>query len=199
MTDKPLMPKATAVWLIDNTALTFEQIANFCGLHKLEVEAMADGDISGGIIGVNPITNYELTQEEIDSCEKQPTKALKLVKSDLPQPQARTKGPRYTPVAKRADKPNGIAWLVKQHPELTEMQISRLLGTTKPTIQAIKDKTHSSTSTIKPQDPVLLGLCKREDLDKAIERALKKAEKASAVAAKDVTVDNEPDNTALEA
>lgn len=184
MAQQPLMPKATAVWLIDNTALTFEQIAEFCGLHKLEVQAIADGEIGTGIIGTNPITNQELTAEEIEASEKNPKRALKMSKSDLPQPKTRTKGPRYTPVAKRADKPNAIAWLLKTHPELTDTQIARLIGTTKPTIQAIRDKTHASTPTLKPQDPILLGLCKRDDLEKTVARALRKKEKEEKAKAK---------------
>ncbi|TVQ83967.1 MAG: DUF1013 domain-containing protein [Micavibrio sp.] len=177
MAQHPLMPKATAVWLIDNTALTFEQISEFCGLHKLEVQAIADGEIGTGIIGINPVTSQELTAEEIRACEQDPKRPLKMMKTDLPQPKTRTKGPRYTPVAKRADKPNGIAWLLKHHPELADSQIAKLIGTTKPTIQAIRDKTHVSMTQIKPQDPVLLGLCKRADMQNAIERAQRKLEK----------------------
>lgn len=195
MAQQPLMPKATAVWLIDNTALTFEQISEFCGLHKLEVQAIADGEIGTGIIGTSPITNQELTAEEIEACEKDQKRALKMSESDLPQPETRTKGPRYTPVAKRADKPNGIAWLLKAHPELTDTQISRLIGTTKPTIQAIRDKTHASTPTLKPEDPILLGLCKRTDLEKTVERALRKKEKEEKAKAKAAGKKEEPAKT----
>lgn len=199
MAQQPLMPKATAVWLIDNTALTFEQIAEFCGLHKLEVQAIADGEIGTGIIGTNPITNQELTAEEIEASEKNPKRALKMSKSDLPQPKTRTKGPRYTPVAKRADKPNAIAWLLKTHPELTDTQIARLIGTTKPTIQAIRDKTHASTPTLKPQDPILLGLCKRDDMEKTIARALRKKEKEEKAKAKAAPAVEAPAEEATEA
>ncbi|TNE28948.1 MAG: DUF1013 domain-containing protein [Alphaproteobacteria bacterium] len=184
MAQHPLMPKATAVWLIDNTGLTFEQIAEFCGLHKLEVQAIADGEIGGGIIGANPISSQELTEEEIKSCEQDPKRRLKMMKTDLPQPKTRTKGPRYTPVAKRADKPNAIAWLLKNHPELMDSQIAKLIGTTKPTIQAIRDKSHISTPNLKPQDPLLLGLCKREDFEKALERAQRRVEREAKAAAK---------------
>lgn len=184
MAQHPLMPKATAVWLIDNTGLTFEQIAEFCGLHKLEIQAIADGEIGGGIIGANPVTSQELTEEEIKSCEQDPKRRLKMMKTDLPQPKTRTKGPRYTPVAKRADKPNAIAWLLKNHPELMDSQIAKLIGTTKPTIQAIRDKSHISTPNLKPQDPLLLGLCKREDFEKALERAARRVEREAKAAAK---------------
>ncbi len=184
MARKPLMPKATAVWLIDNTALTFEQIANFCGLHELEVQAIADGEINAAIIGDNPITSGELSQEEIKACEKDPKRQLKMLKSDLPQPTERVRGPRYTPVAKRAEKPHAILWLLKNHPELSDGQIIKLIGTTKNTIDAIRNKTHSDYMTLKPQDPVLLGLCRREDKEKAIEKALRKLEREKKLEAK---------------
>lgn len=191
MAQHPLMPKATAVWLIDNTGLTFEQIAEFCGLHRLEVQAIADGEIGSGIIGANPVTSLELTEEEIKACEKDPKRKLKMLKTDLPQPKTRTKGPRYTPVAKRADKPNAIAWLLKNHPELMDSQIAKLIGTTKPTIQAIRDKTHISTPNLKPQDPLLLGLCKRDDFEKAVERAQRRIERENKAAGKTAAADSE--------
>ena len=184
MAQHPLMPKATAVWLIDNTGLTFEQIAEFCGLHRLEVQAIADGEISSSIIGANPVTSQELTEEEIKACEQDPKRRLKMMKTDLPQPNTRTKGPRYTPVAKRADKPNAIAWLLKNHPELMDSQIAKLIGTTKPTIQAIRDKSHISTSQLKPQDPLLLGLCKRDDFENALQRAQRRIERETKAAEK---------------
>ncbi|MBL1148052.1 MAG: DUF1013 domain-containing protein [Pseudomonadota bacterium] len=184
MAQHPLMPKATAVWLIDNTGLTFEQIAEFCGLHKLEIQAIADGEIGSGIIGANPVTSQELTEEEIKACEKDSKRRLTMMKTDLPQPKTRTKGPRYTPVAKRADKPNAIAWLLKTHPELMDSQIAKLIGTTKPTIQAIRDKSHISTPNLKPQDPLLLGLCKRDDFEKALERAQRRVEREAKAAEK---------------
>ena len=174
----PLMPKATAVWLVDNTTLTFDQIAQFCGLHPLEVQGIADGEVAVGIHGMDPVASNELTREEIERCEKDPTGRLQESKSDLPQPRKRTKGPRYTPVAKRHDKPDGIAWLARHHPELKDSQIARLIGTTKNTIQAVKERTHWNSPNIRPRDPVLLGLCNQTDLNVAVEKARKAAEKA---------------------
>ncbi len=174
----PLMPKATAVWLIDNTGLSFEQIADFCGLHMLEVQGIADGEVAMGIQGLDPVTAGELTREEIVRCEAEPKAKLTMAKSDLPQPVKRTKGPRYTPVAKRQDKPDGIAWLVRHHPELKDSQIARLIGTTKTTIQAVRERTHWNSPNIRPRDPVLLGLCGQVDLNAAVEKARKAAEKA---------------------
>lgn len=167
----PLMPKATAVWLVENTTLTFDQIGMFCGLHKLEVQAIADGDVAGGILGMNPVMNGQLTAEEIQRCEKDPRAHLKMVRSELPQPAVRTKGPRYTPVSKRADKPDAIAYLIKTYPELLDAQIARLLGTTKDTIAKVREKSHWNAQNIKPRNPVLLGLCKQADLDSALKRA----------------------------
>lgn len=174
----PLMPKATAVWLIDNTGLSFDQIADFCGLHMLEIQGIADGEVAMGIQGMDPVTSGELTRDEIVRCEADPKAKLKAAKSDLPQPVKRTKGPRYTPVAKRQDKPDGIAWLVRHHPELKDSQIARLIGTTKTTIQAVRERTHWNSPNIRPRDPVLLGLCGQVDLNAAIEKARKAAEKA---------------------
>jgi uncharacterized protein len=168
---QPLMPKATAVWLVDNTTLNFDQIGDFCGLHKLEVQAIADGEVAGGILGLDPVLNGQLTAEEIKRCEEDPRARLKMIKSDLPQPVARTKGPRYTPVSKRADKPDAIAYLVKTHPELLDAQIARLLGTTKETIAKVRDRTHWNSSQIKPRNPVMAGLTKQSDLDAALKRA----------------------------
>ncbi len=167
----PLMPKATAVWLVENTALTFEQIGEFCGLHRLEVQAIADGEVAHGIIGIDPITNGQLSAEEVARCEKTATARLKIVKSDLPKPATRTGGPRYTPVSKRADKPDGIAYLVKNHPELMDAQVARLIGTTKDTIAKVRDKSHWNASNIKPRNPVLIGLCQQSDLDAALAKA----------------------------
>ncbi|MGF1629811.1 MAG: DUF1013 domain-containing protein [Kiloniellaceae bacterium] len=174
----PLMPKATAVWLIDNTGLTFEQVAQFCGLHPLEVQGIADGEVAVGIQGMDPVTSGELTRQEIVRCEGDPTARLTTAKSDLPQPTKRTKGPRYTPVAKRQDKPDGISWLVRHHPELKDSQIARLIGTTKTTIQAVRERTHWNSPNIRPRDPVLLGLCSQIDLNAAVEKARRAAEKA---------------------
>lgn len=168
---KPLMPKATAVWLIDNTTLSFDQVAEFCELHPLEVQAIADGDVAAGINGVDPVTNGTLTAEEIKRCEEDPAARLNMAKRDLPKPAIRPKGPRYTPVNKRGDKPDAIAWLLKFHPELNDSQIGRLIGTTKPTISAVRDRTHWSSPSIKPRNPVLLGLCNQNDLDREVIKA----------------------------
>lgn len=164
----PLMPKATAVWLVENTALSFDQIAAFCGLHKLEVQAIADGEVAVGMVGLDPVANGQLTKEEIERCEQDPAARLRLLLQDLPQPVPRSKGPRYTPVTKRGDKPDAIAWLLKTHPELSDAQVCRLIGTTKPTIQAVRDKTHWNAQNIKPRHPVQLGLCTQRELDEAL-------------------------------
>jgi hypothetical protein len=176
---QPLMPKATAVWLVDNTALTFEQIAAFCELHPLEVQGIADGEVAAGIQGMDPVANGQLTKEEIERCQNDPEARLKAVKHDLPQPQTRTKGPRYTPIAKRQDKPDGIAWILRNHPEVKDAQICKLIGTTKNTIQSIRERTHWNTPNIRPRDPVLLGLCSQSELNAAIERAQKALPKDS--------------------
>lgn len=173
----PLMPKATAVWLVDNTSLTFDQIADYCGLHRLEVQGIADGEVAIGIQGIDPIANSQLTRNEIERCEKDPSARLKMLKLDLPEPSKRTKGPRYTPVAKRQDKPDAIAWLLRHHPELKESQIAKLIGTTKTTIQAVNERTHWNSPNIRPRDPVLLGLCAQSELNAAVDRARKRAER----------------------
>ncbi|MFQ5938946.1 MAG: DUF1013 domain-containing protein [Alphaproteobacteria bacterium] len=168
---RPLMPKATAVWLVENTALTFEQIAEFCGLHLLEVQAIADDEVAVGMQGLDPVTNGQLLQEEIDRCAADPTARLKLATSDIPMPSPRPAGARYTPVSKRQDKPDAIDWLLQHHPELSEQQISRLLGTTKATITAVRRRTHWNAPNIKPRNPVELGLCSQEELGRALARA----------------------------
>ncbi|NMM44367.1 DUF1013 domain-containing protein [Rhodospirillaceae bacterium KN72] len=174
---KLLMPKATAVWLIDNTALSFEQIGAFCGLHELEVQAIADGEVAVGMHGIDPVQNGQLTLEEIKRCEADPLTDLKIAKSDIPQPVIRHKGPRYTPVSKRADKPDGIAWLAKHHPELADAQINRLIGTTKPTVAAVRDRTHWNSANIRPRSPVELGLCTQTELAIEIDKAIKAGRK----------------------
>ncbi|MEZ0225145.1 MAG: cell cycle transcriptional regulator TrcR [Alphaproteobacteria bacterium] len=184
----PLMPKATAAWLVDNTALTFDQIADFCGLHPLEVQALADGEVNSGIMGTNPIINGELTPEEIARCEKNVNAKLKMMKTDLPKPRARTKGPRYTPVTKRAEKPNAVAYLLKKYPELADVQIAKLVGSTKPTVDAIRNKTHPSSNTLKPADPVSLGLCTADELDRAVKKAQRRIERLSKAAAAGETI-----------
>jgi len=171
----PLMPKATAVWLIENTSLTFEQIAAFCGLHALEIQAIADGEVAPGMVGLDPVANGQLSKAEIDRCLANPAAHLRLLVQDLPQPVPRSKGPRYTPVTKRGDKPDAIAWLLKTHPELSEAQTCRLIGTTKPTIIAVRDKTHWNSPNIKPRHPVSLGLCTQRELDEAVAQAARAA------------------------
>ena len=167
----PLMPKATAVWLVENTALTFEQIAEFCGLHPLEVQGIADEDVAIGIHGLDPIARSQLTREEIEAREADPKSRLKLAEPRVPVPRSRPSGPRYTPVSKRQDRPNAISWLLRYHSELTDAQISRMVGTTKPTINGIRERTHWNIQNIRPQDPVSLGLCSQQDLDEAVTKA----------------------------
>lgn len=176
---QPLMPMATAVWLVDNTVLTFTQIAEFCQLHELEVQGIADGTVGAHIVGQDPTSSGQLSQEELDRCQADPNTRLKLTEDDV-KAMPRTKGPRYTPVSKRQDKPDAIAWLVRHHPELTDLQISRLVGTTKPTIQSIRERSHWNIQNIKPQDPVGLGLCRQLELDEAVQVAAEKREKAAA-------------------
>jgi len=171
----PLMPKATAVWLVENTALTFGQISAFCGLHDLEVQAIADDEVATGMQGLDPIAGGELTQEELDRCVTDSSTRLEMAKPKNPMPKARQKGARYTPVSKRQDRPDAIAWLVKSHPELSDAQISQLIGTTKPTINAIRERTHWNMTNIKPQNPIALGLCSGPDLETIVAKARKKA------------------------
>ena len=166
-----LMPKATAVWLIDNTTLTFEQIAEFCSLHVLEVQAIADGDVGHGILGFDPIINGQLTKEEIDRCCNDNSLFLSKSYSSLPQTTNKNKGPKYIPLARRGDKPNAIAWIIKNHPEVKNNQISKLIGTTKDTIEKIRTRSHWNISNITAKHPVLLSLCTQEDLDEAIVKA----------------------------
>lgn len=169
--NQPLMPKATCVWLVDNTALTFEQIGAFCNMHALEVQAVADGEVAVGIIGRDPIAAGELTRQEIQRCEAAPSARLKMAKSIVPRAAERTKGPRYTAMAKRQDKPDGIAWLVRNHPELSDAQVGKLLGTTKTTIATVRDRTHWNSANIKARHPVDLGLCTYLELNAAVEAA----------------------------
>ncbi len=166
-----LMPKATAVWLVENTTLTFEQIAEFCGLHRLEVQAIADDEVATGIVGLSPVANGQLTREEIERCEKDTEARLTLKTRDLPRPAVRSKGPRYTPVAKREHKPAAIAWLLKHHPEVSDPEICKLIGTTKPTIKRIRERTHADINQIQPQSPANLGLCLQREQDALITKA----------------------------
>ncbi|MFY0680771.1 MAG: DUF1013 domain-containing protein [Thalassovita sp.] len=171
---KPIMAKATAVWLIDNTTLSFKQIADFVGMHELEIQGIADGDVAPGVKGFDPVANNQLTQEEIDSAQNNPMYRLKLKFNSAAVGEEKRRGPRYTPLSKRQDRPASIYWLVKFHPELTDGQISKLVGTTKPTIQAIRERTHWNIANIQPVDPVALGLCKQSELDAAIQKAVAK-------------------------
>ena len=167
----PLMPKATAVWLVENTSLTFEQIADFCGLHQLEIQAIADGEVANQMQGLDPVANGQTTAEEIERCQADPEARLKLSVQAMPPQVVKHKGPRYTPIAKRQDKPDAIAFLLKSHPELSDAQISKLIGTTKPTIAAVRDRTHWNSPNIKPRHPVGLGLCTLDELEDAVRRA----------------------------
>lgn len=170
----PLMPKATAIWLVDNTGLTFDQIANFCKLHPLEVKAIADGDASTGIKGLDPVQTGQLTREEIALGEANPAHVLRLQESKYKLPEKKKKGARYTPVSRRQDRPNAILWLLRNHPELADAQIIRLIGTTKHTIAAVRDRTHWNSSTLTPQDPVTLGICSQLELDLEVNKAVKR-------------------------
>lgn len=166
----PLMPKATAVWLIEKTGLTFEQIGAFCGMHHLEVQAIADGEVAQGIVGYDPVANMQVTAEEIRRAEADPAYRLRLLSSTLPTPK-RLRGARYTPVAKRNDRPNGIAYLLRNFPQLEVNDVAKLMGTTKETVTKVRDRTHWNAANIKPQDPVILGLCSQTDLNNAVGRA----------------------------
>ena len=168
-----LMPKATAVWLVDNTSLSFEQIAAFCTLHPLEVQGVADGDVAGGIMGVNPIQNGQLTKEEIEKAEADPSYRMQVSDPKVRVAAAKRKGPRYTPISRRNERPNAIRWLLRNHPELKDAQIMRLVGTTKSTIDSVRDNTHWNSTNIQPMDPVTLGLCSQIDLDLEVKRASK--------------------------
>ncbi|MBY9062804.1 DUF1013 domain-containing protein [Sphingomonas yunnanensis] len=170
---QPLMPHATASWLVDNTSLSFEQIADFCGLHILEVQAIADDTAATKLTGRDPVRAHEVTQEEIDKAQASPAYRMKMTKG--PDQVRRTKGPRYTPVSKRQDKPDGIAWIIRNHPEITDGAISNLIGTTRTTIAAIRDRSHWNIGNITPKDPVTLGLTTQRELDSAVAKAAKAA------------------------
>lgn len=174
MTNKPLMAKATAVWLVDNTTLSFKQIAEFCGMHELEVQGIADGDVAAGVKGFDPIASNQLDQKEIDKGEADPFYKLKLKFNAAALGEDKRRGPRYTPLSKRQDRPNAILWLVKFHPELADAQIARLVGTTKPTIASIRERTHWNIQNMTAIDPVALGLCRQSELDGEVQKAAKK-------------------------
>jgi hypothetical protein len=167
----PLMPKATAVWLVENTSLTFDQIAEFCGLHPLEVQAIADGEVATQMLGLDPVANGQTTAEELARCQADPEARLKLLETAIPPQYQRHKGPRYTPIAKRQDKPDGILYLLRNHPELSDAQICKLVGTTKPTINAVRDRSHWNSPNLKARHPVGLELCTLEELDQAVTKA----------------------------
>ena len=174
MSSAPLMPKATAVWLVENTALSFDQVADFCKLHPLEVKAIADGDAAQGIKGADPVQTGQLSREEIEKGVADPNYRLRLLDPKVRLPETKRKsGPRYTPVSRRQDRPNAILWLVRNHPELKDAQIMRLVGTTKSTIAAIRERTHWNAPNLQPMDPVTLGLCSQIDLDLEAHRAAK--------------------------
>ena len=206
MTNAPLMPKATAVWLVENTALSFEQIADFCKLHPLEVKAVADGDAAQGIKGLDPLQTGQLTREEISKGEADANHRLQLNNPKVRLPATeRKKGPRYTPVSRRQDRPNAILWLVRNHPELKDAAIMRLVGTTKSTILAIRERTHWNAANLSPLDPVTLGLCSQIDLDMEVARASKdkpaaaEAHSATLLPAAETTARREAEAAAAEA
>ena len=182
---KLLHPKATAVWLVDNTVMTFKQIGDFVGMHELEIQGIADGDVATGVKGFDPIANNQLTQEEITAAEGNPLHKLKLKVNSAAVGEEKRRGPRYTPLSKRQDRPASILWLVKFHPELSDGQVSKLVGTTKPTIQAIRERTHWNIANIQPIDPVALGLCKQSELDEAVQKANAKKAAEGAVMSDD--------------
>src|SRR4029079_5896761 len=181
MAPTPLMPKATAVWLVENTGLSFDQIADFCKLHPLEVKAIADGASAQGIKGLDPILSGQLTRDEIETAEKDKNRRLHLADRKVRVPEQKSKrGPRYTPVSRRQDRPNAVLWLLRNHPEMKDSQIIRLVGTTKPTIAAIRDRTHWNSANLTPQDPVALGLCSQTDLDTEVHKAAARLERERA-------------------
>lgn len=170
---KLLHPKATAVWLVDNTTLTFKQVADFTGFHELEIQGIADGDVAVGVKGFDPVSNNQIEQDQIDKAEKDPLYKMKIKFNPAAHDEEKRRGPRYTPLSKRQDRPNAILWLVKFHPELADSQISKLVGTTKPTIQSIRERTHWNIQNMQPIDPVALGLCRQSELDAAVAKAAK--------------------------
>lgn len=191
---KPLMPKATAVWLVENTSLSFDQIAEFCGLHPLEVKGIADGDVAQGIKGLDPISNGQLSREEIAKAEKNKAYSLHLAEAKIEMPVVKSKkGPRYTPVSRRHDRPNAVLWLIKNHAELKDAQLMRLVGTTKPTIAAIRDRSHWNSQNLVPQDPVTLGLCSQIDLDAEVAKAARRVQRER----KEAGLPVEPSGTTL--
>jgi hypothetical protein len=176
----PLMPKATAVWLIDNTSLSFDQIADFCGLHALEIQGIADGEVAVGIVGRDPISNAEVAREEIDRCGADSSGRLVMLEPEIDLQQRRT-GPKYTPLSKRQNRPDAIAWLIKFHPELTDVQVCKMVGTTKPTVVSVRDRSHWNAPNLQPQDPVSLGMCSQTELDEAVQAAAQRLQRKASV------------------
>lgn len=197
---KLLMPKATAVWFIDNTVLSFEQIADFTGLHAIEVQALADEDVGRGMVGRDPVKNNELDPSELEKAIADSSYRMKVLRArtDLPAVKVRAKGPKYTPVSKRGDKPDAIAWILKNHPEISDAQICKLVGTTKPTIQSVRDRSHPSSSTIRPRHPAELGLCSYQELEKASEKGLRAQGKDPAAVKAEREAQLQADNTTTE-
>ena len=176
----PLMPKATAIWLVENTALTFKQIADFCGMHELEIKGIADGEVGMGIKGLNPISTNQLTKEEIEKAAIDPEHSLELIQNEITiQTERDPKQKKYTPLSKRQERPDAISWLLRNHPELKDSQVAKLVGSTKNMVVSIKNKTNWNMSNIRPQDPVGLGLCKQVDLDEALEKAERSQKRAA--------------------
>ena len=177
----PLMPKATAIWLVDNTSLSFKQIGDFCGMHELEIKGIADGEVGIGIKGLNPVTNGQLTKEEIERCAKDADANIEIIVNEIStRTEQSKKKKKYTPLSKRQDRPDAVYWLIRNHPELKDSQVARLVGSTKSTIDAIRNRTHWNMINVRPQDPIGLGLCKQIELDEALEkseRSLKRAQK----------------------
>tara|TARA_Y100000748_G_scaffold228626_1_gene192786 strand:- start:1150 stop:1758 length:609 start_codon:yes stop_codon:yes gene_type:complete len=175
------MPKATAIWLVENTSLTFKQIASFCGMHELEIKGIADGEVGAGIKGLNPITNNQLTKEEIERCSDDSDSDLQIIENEISaKTEQSKKKKKYTPLSKRQDRPDAVYWLIRNHPELKDSQVARLVGSTKSTIDAIRNRTHWNMANIRPQDPIGLGLCRQIELDEAIakaERSIQRAQK----------------------
>ena len=177
----PLMPKATAIWLVDNTSLSFRQIGDFCGMHELEIKGIADGEVGVGIKGLNPITSGQLTKDEIDRCADNEDESLKIIENEISEKTEQSKKKKkYTPLSKRQDRPDAVYWLIRNHPELKDSQVARLVGSTKNTIDAIRNRTHWNMANIRPQDPIGLGICRQVELDEALakaERSMKRAQK----------------------
>ena len=194
----PLMPKATAIWLVENTSLSFRQIANFCGMHELEIKGIADGEVGAGIKGLNPITNNQLTKEEIERCSNDSDLELQIITNEISaKTEQSKKKKKYTPLSKRQDRPDAVYWLIRNHPELKDSQVARLVGSTKSTIDAIRNRTHWNMANIRPQDPIGLGLCRQIELDEAIakaERSMKRAQKKKEKEERDRLAEANEDN-----